>query len=111
MELNIAFEGEDAVKDAAALKEFIEGKYMPGLNSIELQREPHKPGEQGLGALIGGLLVKLSGGEDVVKEVLVTIQKFADMFDKRVHFGNGVIVPGGKLTGDQIVEIMANRKQ
>lgn len=111
MELNISFEGDDAVKDAASLKEYIDGKYVPGLDSVEQQRKPRQPGEQGLGALVGGLLLKLSGSENVIKEVVVTIQKFADMFDKRIHLGNGVIIPGGKLTGEQIVQIIASLKQ
>ena len=107
MDVDIRLEGDDAAKKAANLKEYIESKYLPGLETVHEQRAPVKPGEQGLGTLIGGLLVKLSGGDNVIKEFLTTLQKWADLLDQRIHLGNGVIIPGKKLSGDQIVEIIA----
>ena len=111
MELNIRVEGDDAIQDAEDLKAFLESRQANGLNEIEMNRTAHKAGEQGLGSFIGSLLLKLAGGDEVVKGVVSLLNKWAEQHDKRIHLPNGVIIPANTLSAEQIMELVAKIKQ
>ncbi len=107
MELKIRVEGDDAISDAEDLKDFLENRNAEGLKEIEMERTEHGEGEQGLGGFIGSLLLKLAGGDEVVKGIVSLLNKWAEQHDKRIHLPNGVIIPANKLTGEQIVELVS----
>ena len=50
MELSISVEGDDAVRDAESLKNFLENRSAKGLNEVEMARSQHEQGEQVLPA-------------------------------------------------------------
>ena len=106
MQLNVTVEGNDAIQDAEDLKNFLESRNAQGVEEIELARASHKPGEQGLGSFLGSLLLKLIGGDEVIKGVISLLNKFAEQRDKRIHLPGGIIIPANKLTPEQITEIV-----
>jgi len=110
MQLAIRVEGEDAVTDAKSLKDFLENRNAKGLDEVEMARTVHKEGEQGLGTFIGSLLLKLAGGDEVVKGIVSLLNKWAEQHDKRIHLPNGVIIPAHTLSPEQIVEIVSKIK-
>jgi len=110
MELNIRVDGDDAITDAADLKEFIENRGTPGLKEVEMGRTVHKEGEQGLGSLIGSLVLKLVASDETVKGVIALLNKWAEQHDKRIHLPNGVIIPPKTLTADQIMQLVGQIK-
>ena len=110
MELKITVEGEDPIQDAEDLKTFLESRQANGLIDVEMSRTVHKTGEQGLGAFIGALLLKLAGGDEAVKGVVSLLNKWAEQHDKRIHLPNGVIIPANTLSPEQIVDLVAKIK-
>jgi hypothetical protein len=110
MELSIRVEGDDPVSDAKSLKDFLENRNANGLNGVEMSRTVHKEGEQGLGSFIGSLLLKLAGGDEVVKGIVSLLNKWAEQHDKRIHLPNGVIIPAHTLSPEQIVEMVTKLK-
>ncbi len=110
MELTIRVEGDDAVTDAKNLKDFLENRGAKGLDEVEMSRTVHKEGEQGLGSFIGSLLLKLAGGDEVVKGIVTLLNTWAEQHDGRIHLPNGVIIPANKLSPEQIVEIVSKLK-
>ncbi len=111
MELSITVEGDDAIQDAQSLKTFLEDRQAKGLNEVEMARKTHTEGEQGLGAFIGSLLLKLAGGDEVVKGIVSLLNKWAEQHDKRIHLPNGVIIPANTLSPEQIIELVSKIKQ
>jgi hypothetical protein len=110
MELSVRIEGADAVTEAESLKNFLENRSAKGLTEVEMSRTVHKEGEQGLGSFIGSLLLKLAGGDEVVKGIVSLLNKWAEQHDKRIHLPNGVIIPANTLSPEQIVEIVNKLK-
>ena len=110
MELTISVEGDDAITDAESLKDFLETRSAKGLDEVEMARTVHKEGEQGLGSFLGSLLLKLAGGDEVVKGIVTLLNTWAEQHDKRIHLPNGVIIPANTLTPEQIVEIVTKLK-
>ena len=110
MELTISVEGDDAVSDAESLKNFLENRSAKGLNEVEMARSEHQQGEQGLGSFLGKLLLKLAGGDEVVKGIVTLLNTWAEQHDKRIHLPNGVIIPANTLSPEQIVEIVTKLK-
>ena len=111
MEIEIKVEGNDAVKDAEALKNFIEERQAPGLQEIQMTRAAHAEGEQGLGTFLGGLLLKLTGSDEIIKGIVSLINKFAEQHDKRIFLGNGIIIPPNTMTPQQILDMVALLKK
>ena len=111
MEIKLNIEGENAVKDAEELKKFLENRNAAGLNEIELTRTVHKEGEQGFGKLLGGLILKLTGSDEVIKGAISLVNKFAEQRDKRIHLGNGIIIPPNTMTPEQILEMVSLLKK
>lgn len=105
MELTIRVESDSSIEDAALLQKFIAKQNLEGVQRSELERAPHKPGEQGLGKFIGNLIVSLTDGINVVKEFLTQLNAFAMKYDRRIHLGDGIVIPTSKLTGEQIEHI------
>lgn len=110
MQLSIRVEGDDAVSDAKSLKDFLENRNAKGLDEVEMERTEHKEGEQGLGSLVGKLLLKLAGGDEIIKGVVSLLNKWAEQHDKRIFLPNGVIIPPKTLSSEQIVEIIKGIK-
>jgi hypothetical protein len=110
MELNIRVEGDDAIKDAEELKEFLETRNAAGLTTVEMARSAHGTGEQGLGKFLGSLLIKLTGSDEVIKGFLSLLNKWTEQHDKRIHLPGGVIIPPNTLTSEQIVELVGKLK-
>ncbi|MCW3089469.1 MAG: hypothetical protein JWP81_538 [Ferruginibacter sp.] len=112
MELSLRVESKFAVDDAGLLKRFIAKQNLEGLHQIELERSIHQPGEQGLGKLLGTVLVNLSDSLNVFKEFLTQLNMFAMKYDRRIHLGPDIVIPTNKLTGEQIerIAIEATRK-
>jgi hypothetical protein len=110
MELSVMVEGEDTLTDAKSLKDFLESRNAKGLTEVEMSRTVHKEGEQGLGSFLGSLLLKLAGGDEVVKGIVSLLNKWAEQHDKRIHLPNGVIIPPNTLSPEQIVEIVTKIK-
>src|SRR6185295_10937289 len=106
MELNIKVEGENPIEDAEDLKNFLENRQAAGLNEIEMARSKHGAGEQGLGDFIGGLILKMTGGDEVIKGIVSLINKFAEQRDKRIYLGNGIIIPPNTLSSEEILKIV-----
>ena len=97
-------EGDSAVEDAAMLQKFLAKQNLEGLEELELERAPHLPGQQGLGKFLGNLILKFTGGVDIIKEVLTQINAFAVKYDRRIVAGE-IVIPTNKLSGDQIERI------
>lgn len=110
MELTIRVEGEDAASDAQSLKDFIENRSANGLEGVEMARSVHKEGEQGLGKFIGDLLLKFTGGDEIIKGIVSLLNKWTEQHDRRIHLPNGIVIPSNKLSADQIVQIVAKIK-
>ena len=110
MDLNIKVEGDDAISDAEQLKDFLETRNAAGLDTVEMARAEHGEGEQGLGRFIGGLILKLTGSDEVIKGVVSLLNKWAEQHDKRIFLPNGVIIPSNTLTGEQLIELVAKLK-
>lgn len=114
MDLSIRIESDASVEDAALLEKFIAKQNLEGIQKLEMERAPHQPGEQGLGKLLGNVLISLADGLNVFKELLTQLNVFAVKYDRRIHLGDGVVIPTSKLTGEQIeriaTEAMKNRK-
>ena len=111
MQLTIRVEGDDAVTDAKSLKDFLENRSAKGLDEVEMSRTMHKEGEQGVGSFIGSLLLKLAGGDEVVKGIVTLLNTWAQQHDKRIHLPNGVIIPANTLSPEQIVEVVSKIKE
>src|SRR6185437_12725490 len=111
MELSISVEGDDAVRDAESLKNFLENRSAKGLNEVEMARSQHEQGEQGLGSFLGKLLLKLAGGDEVIKGIVTLLNTWAEQHDKRIHLPNGVIIPANTLSPEQIVEVVGKIKE
>ena len=109
MELNIHFEGEDAIADAEDLKGFIEQRGSAGLKEVEMGRTVHKEGEQGLGTFIGSLVLKLAGDE-AIKGVVSLLNKWTEQRDKRIHLPCGVVIPPNTMSADQIADLATKLK-
>ena len=110
MELNIRVEGEDAVKDAEDLKDFLESRQAAGLDDVAMAREAHGAGEQGLGKLLGSLLVKFTGGDEIIKGVVSLLNKWAEQRDKRIHLPGGIVIPPNTLSAEQVMELVEKLK-
>jgi hypothetical protein len=110
MELSVSVEGDDAISDAESLKNFLENRSAKGLNGVEMARSEHKAGEQGLGSFLGKLLLKLAGGDEVIKGIVTLLNTWAEQHDKRIHLPNGVIIPANTLSPEQIVDIVTKLK-
>lgn len=110
MQLSIRVEGADAVADAESLKNFLENRNAKGLTEVEMSRTVHKEGEQGLGSFLGSLLLKLAGGNEVIKGIVTLLNTWATQHDKRIHLPNGVIIPPNTLSPEQIVEVVSKIK-
>lgn len=111
MELTMRVEGADAVSDAESLKNFIENRGAEGLEEVSMKRSVHKEGEQGLGKLLGDLLLKFTGGDEIIKGVVSLLNKWTEQHDKRIHLPNGVVIPTNKLSATQIMEIVTKIKE
>ena len=107
MDLTVKVDGDDAVADAKSLKDFLENRGAKGLTGVEMIRAEHNEGEQGLGAIVGKLLLKVMGADEVVKGVIQLLNTWAQQHDKRIHLPNGVIIPPNILTPEQIMEIIS----
>ena len=110
MELTIRVDGDDAVANAESLKKFLESRGAAGLEEVEMNREVHKEGEQGLGKFIGDLLLKFTGSDEIFKGLVSLLNKWTEQHDRRIHLPNGVVIPSNKLSADQIVEIVTKLK-
>jgi hypothetical protein len=104
MELSIRIESDSSVEDAALLQKFISKQNLEGVQKLEMERAPHQPGEQGLGKLLGNVMISLADGLNVFKEFLTQLNVFAVKYDRRIHVGD-VVIPTSKLTGEQIERI------
>jgi hypothetical protein len=116
MELNITFDSDEAVQDAETMKEFLETRQVDGVSEVELARTEHKEGEQGLGQILGKLVLSISGGDDVIKELIITIQKYIEKYwdvkkDKATVKIGDVSIPADKLSSEQIVQLVTQIKQ
>jgi hypothetical protein len=105
MDLSIRIDSDSAVEDAALLQKFIAKQNLEGVQKLEMERAPHQPGEQGLGKLLGNVIINLTDGLNVFKEFLTQLNVFAVKYDRRIHLGDGVVIPTSKLTGEQIERI------
>src|SRR5215467_810317 len=110
MELSIRVEGDDAISDAADLKDFLDNRPTAGLDEVEMGRTVHKEGEQGLGSFIGSLVLKLIGSDETIKGVIALLNKWTEQHDKRIHLPNGVIIPPKTLSPDQIMQLVTQLK-
>ncbi|MEQ1675913.1 MAG: hypothetical protein ABL876_04410 [Chitinophagaceae bacterium] len=104
MDFKVSVESDNAVDDAALLEQFIARQNLEGLENLELERAAHQPGEQGLGKLLGNIMISLSDSLNVVKEFLTQLNVFATKYDRRVKIGD-ITIPTNKLTGEQIERI------
>jgi hypothetical protein len=104
MDIKVTVESDSAVEDAALLQKFIAKQNLEGVEEVELERAPHKPGEQGLGQFLGNLAIKLTQGVEVLKVLLTQLNAFAVKYDRRIHIGD-IVIPTNKLTGEQIEHI------
>jgi hypothetical protein len=106
MELTIKIEGTDNSHDAEDLKKFLENRPIAGLTEIGLSRSAHNEGEQGLGKFLGDLIVKATGAEEFFKGLFTVLNSYATQHDKRIHLGNGIVIPAVTLTNEQIYELV-----
>jgi len=104
MELSIRVDSDSAVEDASLLQKFIAKQNLEGVEKLELERAPHQPGEQGLGKLLGNVLISIADQINVFKEFLTQLNVFAAKYDRRIHVGD-IVIPTSKLTAEQIENI------
>jgi len=103
MELNIAFEGGNDEMDIAALKKFLEEEGVQGLENVDFEHAPLKPGDQGAGEVIGLIMSLASGG--VLTSVVGLLSQFCQQFDKRLKGPNGIVIDSKGMTPEQRTQI------
>lgn len=111
MEIKLKVEGSDNLHDSEDLKKFLEKRPIPGLTAIELSRAEHGEGEQGLGKFLGDLIIKATGAEEFFKGLFTVLNSYAVQRDKRVHLGNGIVIPAETLTPEQIHDLVSKAIQ
>ena len=110
MDIKFTIDSGDAPQKAVAFKTFIEERRLSGVESVEVEQTPGKPGDQGIGTFLGSIVAKLTGSSETIKSLVGVISKFLELFDGHLIMEDGkggkVIIPGGKkLTAEQIENI------
>ncbi|MEO5892732.1 MAG: hypothetical protein ABIQ31_20960 [Ferruginibacter sp.] len=113
MDIKLTFDGDEPVQSAVAFKSFVDEHRLSGIESLEVEQEPGKPGDQGIGKFLGSIITSITGSSETVKGLVSVISKFLELFDGRLIMEDGkggkVVIPGGKkLSADQIESIAIN---
>lgn len=111
MELEIVLDQSDYKQGIINLKKYIEGKGIPGVERIEVNRQEQPANSQGIGDILNSIGTLIEAAEKPLVELVRCLQKYVENYRTKITIpsknGKNIVLEHGRsMSPEQLKEIV-----